>query len=131
MFLVDTDVLIWALRGRQPIIQLLARLRQEVAGPLAASVISVFEVWAGRHESEEQVTAEFLAELTHLAIDDEVALRAAELARFDRARGDSPSVPDLFIAAAALANDLILVTYNSRHFDYPEVKVYAEMPPLT
>ncbi len=131
MFLVDTDVLIWALRGREPVIQLLATLREEAGGPLAASVISVFEVWAGRHESEEQVTAEFLAEFTHLAIDDEVALRAAELARFDRARGDSPSVPDLFIGATALANDLALVTYNARHFDYPQVKVYAEMPPLT
>ena len=131
MFLVDTDVLIWALRGRQPVIQLLAELRQQADEPLAISVISVFEVWAGRHESEEQVTAEFLAELTHLAIDAEVALRAAELARCDRVRGASPSVPDLFIAAAALANDLTLVTYNTRHFDYPQVKVYAEMPSLT
>ena len=131
MFLVDTDVLIWALRGRQPVIQLLATLGQQTDEPLAISVISVFEVWAGRHESEEQVTAEFLAELTHLGIDDEIALRAAELARFDRVRGASPSVPDLFVAAAALANDLALVTYNSRHFDYPEVKVYADMPPLT
>ncbi len=131
MFLVDTDVLIWALRGRQPVIELLATLGQQASKPLAISVISVFEVWAGRHESEEQVTAEFLAEFTHLEIDDEVALRAAELARFDRVRGSSPSVPDLFVAAAALANDLTLVTYNTRHFDYPEVKVYAEMPPLT
>ncbi len=131
MFLVDTDVLIWALRGRQPVIQLLAELRQQASEPLAASVITVFEVWAGRHESEEQVTAEFLAEFTHLRIDDEIALRAAELARFDRASGYSPSVPDLFIAATALANDLTLVTYNTRHFDYPQVKVYAEMPVLT
>ncbi len=131
MFLVDTDVLIWALRGRQPVIDLLATLGQQASEPLAISVISVFEVWAGRHESEEQMTAEFLAEFTHLGIDDEVALRAAELARFDRACGHSPSVPDLFVAAAALANDLTLVTYNSRHFDYPEVKVYADMPPLT
>ena len=130
MFLVDTDVLIWALRGREPVIHLLATLREEAGGPLAASVISVFEVWAGRHESEEQVTAEFLAEFTHLAIDDEVALRAAELARFDRARGDSPSVPDLFIAATALANGLTLVTYNTRHFGYPGVNVRKNMPAL-
>jgi PIN domain nuclease of toxin-antitoxin system len=51
-YLIDSDVLIWHLRGHQPTVQLLRSLvqtspQEEAVLPLGCSVISVFEVWAG------------------------------------------------------------------------------------
>jgi len=51
-YLIDSDVLIWHLRGHQPTVQLLRSLvrtspQDKRVLPLGCSVISAFEVWAG------------------------------------------------------------------------------------
>jgi len=69
-YLIDSDVLIWHLRGHEPTVQLLRALAQrsreeEAVSPLGCSVISVFEVRVGMHPEEKASTEKFLVHPTN------------------------------------------------------------------
>ncbi|MBI3320163.1 MAG: PIN domain-containing protein [Candidatus Omnitrophica bacterium] len=61
-YLLDSDVLIWLLRGRQETAQRLEALE----GSFGISVISRAEIWAGAREAEQRdIEALFLSLATH------------------------------------------------------------------
>lgn len=113
-YLVDSDVLIWHLRGNQKAIDWLARLATQ--GTLAISAISVLEVQAGVKVGEEERTAAFLNGLVCHTIDRDVARQAGEYIRVYRSRGITLDAADSMIAATAVQQDLVLVTRNTPHY---------------
>ena len=118
-YLLDSDVLIWLLRGRRDTLERLERLE----GPFGLSVISRAEIWAGAREAEHrQIDALFLS-LTTYAADGAVADLAGRFLREYRRRGRPLELPDALIAATAVVHDLTLVTYNLPHFPMPEVRL--------
>ena len=77
-YLLDSDVLIWVLRGRQDTVALLDRLAVESGETLACSAMSVLEIWAGAKPTEAADTATFLDALEVIPVDRVVASRAAD-----------------------------------------------------
>lgn len=126
-FLLDTDVLIWHLRGHEPTESLLEDLEAEQ--PLGCSTVSVFEVWAGVRRQEEEVTRQFLAVLYKVPVDGRIAYRAAEYWREFRGKGVTLGRVDALIAATAHVLGLVLVTYNRSHYPMEDV-TYHDMMPL-
>ncbi len=118
-YLLDSDVLIWLLRGRSETLQRV----ESLDGPLGVSVVSRAEVWAGAREAEHRKIEDLFLSLTTYAVDGPVADLAGEFLRRYRRRGQSLELPDAFIAATAVVHGLMLVTYNLAHFPMPELKL--------
>ena len=115
-YLIDSDVIIWHLRGRAKTVELLQRLSDE--GPLACLVLSLTEVMRGAKAAELQSTEALLAELEVFDITREIAIMAASHVR--RGLG----MVDAQILATCLTYGLTLVTYNHKHFDVPEMNLF-------
>lgn len=118
-YLLDSDVLIWLLRGRPETLQRLETLD----GPFGVSVISRAEIWAGARDVEHRRIEELFLSLTTYGIDGPIADRAGNYLKQYRHRGRTLELADALIAATAVVNGLWLVTYNVSHFSMPELKL--------
>ena len=109
--LLDASVAIDFLRGHEA-----ARDVVEAANELAASEITRYEVVAGIRRGEEEATEDLLALPHWIPVGEEIARRAATLARDYRASHSGIEDADYLIAATALELDARLLTTNVRHF---------------
>lgn len=116
MIVADTDVLIDALRGREPFAR---RVAAEIeAGRLATTAISAFELLSGaRQPSERQRIEDLLAGLAVVPLDARAGAVAAELRRELEGRGESTGLADYLIAGICVGRSAPLMTRNRRHFE--------------
>ena len=121
-YLLDSDVIIWFLRGRQDVIGVVRTLERE--GPMSCSVISIMEIEVGIRETERARTYGLLDSLIDYPISKEIARRAGSYMRDFRSRGVTLNFADSLIAAAATVEDLTLVTLNARHYPMRDVALY-------
>lgn len=122
-FLLDTGVLIKALRGRTGALDLIADINER-ATPYV-SVVTYMEVMAGMHPREEPQTLDLLKALVTVPVTLPIADRAGRWMYAYARQGIQLSAPDTLIAATAARYGLILVTTNARHFPMPEVTVQS------
>ena len=119
--LVDTDILSDLLRGRNPEVQRRTAAYLAEHECLTISALTVFEVVRGRHQAAQpDRAAEFLGwarATTVIALDDECARVAGEIAGTLMRSGQTVGVADVLIAASAIVHHLTLVTGNVAHFD--------------
>lgn len=116
MIVADTDVLIDALRGRDPSAR---RVDLELeTGALATTAVTAIELRSGVHSprAASQV-ADLLAALLILPFDAEAAERAAGARRRLEEAGVPIGMADYLIAGICLARGAILLTRNRDHFE--------------
>jgi tRNA(fMet)-specific endonuclease VapC len=118
MYLIDTDTLIYALKGDQ---QVLRRFQETAADPKALSVVTYGELLYGalrsRQQQENLSKVRRLREIfpiveTTCAVMETYAAIKADI----EARGKPLDDFDLVIAATAISLGYRLVTNNVRHF---------------
>ncbi len=115
MIVADSDVLIDALRGREPAASRVAR--ELNAGALATTVISVFELVSGaRSDKTREKIERFLAPVMVLALDDPAARAAAAVRSALEAAGTPIGTADYLIAGICLSRSATLLTRNRAHF---------------
>jgi len=125
-YLLDSDTIIWHLRGRKEITEMLKDLQR--SGLPACSTISVLEVQLGvKTKDEEGKTNRFLESLKVFDVNMDIAKIAAQLIREYKAKGITMDIPDSIIASTCILHDLILVTYNRKHYPISELKFH--LPP--
>lgn len=130
-FLLDSNVLIYVLQSRQPVVDLLHQLvDEEEQERLALSALTVYEVLTGTPQAEELAVTEFLGSFEVIPVTGPIAARGALLSQWLRSRGQKPAVADTLIAATALAEDRTLVTYDVSHFRRLGVALYPDLPTL-
>jgi len=118
MFLLDTDITIYALKGRPDVV---AQLEKHARSPMAMSVISLMELYFGAHHSRQpESNLARVRALEHsfriLAADTSIAATFGSLKARMAAAGTMLDDFDLIIASTALAYNLTLVSNNERHF---------------
>jgi len=121
-YLLDSDIIIWHLRGQETVTEMLWDLQK--FGVPACSALSVLEVQLGVRQGEEEKTDRFLTALKIFDVDRATANKAAQLIRVSKTRGITLDLPDAVIAGTCILYDLILVTYNTKHYPIPELKFH-------
>lgn len=118
MFLLDTDTVIYALKGHATV---LTNLQEHLHDPMYLSTITMMELYYGAYKSQ-KVDAN-LAKLKTiesffiiLPPGPEAAEPFGKMKATLEAQGLRLADLDLIIAAAALTRNLTLVTNNHKHF---------------
>ena len=121
-YLLDTNILIYQLRGNQTVSKLLLELNQK--GALSISTVTRTEILAGMRPQEDTATLTLLDSLLSLPLDVAVADKAGRLIYQYAGQGNPLSFADALIWATALTHQLTLVTTNAKHFPMPELQLY-------
>ncbi|HEX9989783.1 MAG TPA: type II toxin-antitoxin system VapC family toxin [Chloroflexia bacterium] len=126
-YLIDTDWVVAALKGRADAQTLLTSLSEE---GLAVSLITYGEIYEGIYHGadplrHEQVFLAFLRDVDILPLNESIMQEFARVRGELRAQGNLIGDFDLLIAATAIHHDLTLVTRNTAHFQrVPNLSLY-------
>lgn len=118
--LIDTDILSLFFRGDPNVV---ARFDAYTAvhDQITTSIITYYEIVSGlKHRDAQKQLAlffDFAAQSNILPLTEESVIHSADLYASLREQGTPVDDIDLLIAGIALANGLVLVTHNRKHFD--------------
>lgn len=121
MYLLDTDILIWVLRGNTKIIEKISQLKDKA--PLSISVISIAEIYKNIFPSEIIPTEDYFAQHIQFTADQKVARIAGFYWQQYSKNLKNLSLTDCLIAATASVHETTLVSLNSKHFPMKDIKV--------
>jgi predicted nucleic acid-binding protein len=119
---IDSDVLIWHLRGERKALNLLKRLRDDEQFDLWIGAMQRAEVVFFMRPAEESSTLLFLAQFQTASVDQQIIDKAGEFYRKWNPRSGI-DVNDAFLAATVLRTGGIIYTLNSKHYPMSEVTV--------
>jgi len=115
MIIVDTDVLIWILRGRIDIKEKMLEFIQDISIKLFITPIQISEIYAGLKENEKIKTSLFLDSFPCITIDSQIGKLAGEYVnKYKKSHG--VTVSDSLIAACSKIHNLQLWTLNIKHY---------------
>src|SRR3989344_8760990 len=120
MYLIDTDILIWVLRGNKKYEELLQNLKNK--GPLSISTITIAEIYKNIFPSELVKTENVLNELQTWDVTPPVAKQAGLYWQEYVRRLKNLNITDCLIASTANLNNLTLVSLNTKHFPMEDIK---------
>ena len=117
-YLIDTDIIIFALRGDKTV---LAKFEENKNIPISISLITYAELVFGAKRSQNERTNMLkVNRIREIYPVEELNIGIMELFADIKANMYSKAMRiedmDLFIAATAIYNDLTLVTNNTKHF---------------
>jgi predicted nucleic acid-binding protein len=119
---IDSDVLIWHLRGKREALDLLIRLRDKERFELWTGAMQRAEVVFFMRPEEERDTLLFLSQLQTAAVDQRVIDLAGNLYRRWNP-SDGMDVNDALLAACAIDFGGRIYTLNTKHFPLADVLV--------
>lgn len=119
-YLLDTNICIYLIKKHPP--EVLAKFRQVQLKQLHIPSIAVFELYYGIEKNSSQqrnlsALENFIAPLTVVDFTQEAAKKAAKIRSVLEKQGTPIGVYDLQIAAIALAENMTLLTNNTREFE--------------
>jgi len=120
---IDSDVLIWHLRGERKALNLLKRLRDKEQFDLWIGAMQRAEVLFFVRPPEESATLLFLSQFQTASVDQQIIDKAGELYRKWNPRSGT-DVNDAILAATVLQTGGKIYTLNSKHYPMPEVTVH-------
>lgn len=119
MYLIDTDVLIWVLRGNKKYTDFLLKLKEEDIPSI--STITIAEIYKNIYPSEIVKTENLINEFQIFEVTVVVAKQAGLYWQQYAKKLKNLSLTDCIIAATASVNNSILVSLNSKHFPMKDI----------
>ena len=118
MFLLDTNTVIYSLKGDESVRKNISR---HITDPMKISAVTLMELYYGAYKSQQ--VEKNLAKIKLLENTLEVlhvGMESVEVFGIYKAKLEKTGIPlddfDLILASCALANNLVLVTNNTKHF---------------
>ena len=120
--LLDSDVIIAWLRGRQPAAEVIPELLAR-GDTLTWTPVSIAEIFAGVRKGEEAAVSKLFLILDTLVLTAKVGKKAGEyLKSYSRSHG--VELGDALIAAAAHSKEIPLWTFNRKHYPMKDVCLF-------
>jgi len=118
-YLLDTNICIYLIKKRPP--KVLEQFRQHSPQDVSISVITLFELEYGIEKSQykqrsKSALAKFLQSLNLVHLDHSSAIESAKIRAQLEIKGMPIGPYDLLIAGIARAQNMILVTNNTKEF---------------
>lgn len=118
MYLLDTDIVIYSLKGHSAVKK---NLERNLHAALKISIVTLMELYCGAYKS--QKVASNIGKIKRIENAVEIIAlgrESAEIFAMLKADLEKSGIPlddfDLILAACALSHDLVLVTNNVKHF---------------
>ena len=121
-YLLDTTTIIDYLNGRSHVVSLVRSLAVE-GHKLGVCCINVAEVYSGLKDREREVAVKLLSSMEYYTITFNIARQAGEYRNTFARRGITLTTSDVLVAAAAVANQSVLLTANVSHYPMTELQV--------
>ncbi len=119
---IDSDILIWHLRGEPRALNLLSKLHNNENIALWTGAMQRAEVVFFMRPTEEETTLLFLSQFETASVDQWTIDKAGELFRkWNPSNGTD--VNDAILAATAIRAGGQLFTLNTKHYPMPELAV--------
>jgi hypothetical protein len=115
MILIDSDIIIWILRGNSDIKDQMEVFVNDINEKLFITPIQISEIYAGLKEKERIDTSLFLETLPCLEINDHVGKLAGEYLNIYK-KSHGLTLADAMIAACSKIYNLKLWTLNKKHY---------------
>lgn len=123
MYLIDTDILIWVLRGDKKHEDFLQNLKNHSS--LSISTITIAEIYKNIFPSEIVKTENVLNEFQAWDVTPPIAKQGGLYWQQYAKRLKNLSLTDCLIAGTANVNNVTLVSLNSKHFPMKDIKVIS------
>lgn len=115
MIMVDSDILIWILRGKNQFREKLLDLAETTDGMLFITPVQIAEIHAGLKKDEFERTEKLLDSLISIDVNRILGKLAGEFMKKYH-KSHSLTLADAIIAAAAAENNLKMWTMNTKHY---------------
>lgn len=116
MICLDTSILIDFFRKEKKENSLFFRLTQQYR-IFTVSVITEYEIFVGSNPEQQEFWENFFSRIVVLPFDSASSQMAVQIFKDLKAKNKLIEIPDIFIAATAIQNNLPLATTNLKHFD--------------
>ncbi len=124
MIIIDTDVLIWILRGDKTIGETFKQVIAETKGYVYITPIQVAEIYKGLRTKERLKVEAFLETLNVIDINKNIGRIAGEfLNKYEGSH--NVTIADALVGAAAKINAFKLWTLNKKHYPMFSDKEFA------
>ena len=125
MLMLDSDVIIWLLRGKPEVMGAFEAALRWSQGNVCISPVQVAEICAGIRDKEHKKVEAVLSIFRIIPIDEHCGILAGGYLRI-YAKSHAVTLSDAFIAATALTSSALLWTMNTKHFPMlPEKTLYS------
>lgn len=115
MVVIDTDIIIWILRGNKDIEELFKKVVIETGGYIFITPIQIAEIYAGIRQKERLDAENFIESLSVIDINKNIGRLAGDfINRYGRTH--NVTMADAMIAASTKINVFKLWTLNKRHY---------------
>lgn len=121
MYLVDTDILIWIIRGERQYVQWFEDLKKGTS--LSISSVTIAEIYKNVFPSELVNTEAIINDFTVWDVTGSIAKQAGLYWQQYTKRFKNLSLLDCMIAATAREHDLTLLSLNLKHFPMKDIKM--------
>lgn len=120
MYLIDTNILILAIAGKEPNASFLKEIVKQ--NQLVLSVIVIAEFLSRPSDAEQQVFGKLIGRFPTLEIKLSTAQMAAKFRRESK-KTVRTALLDCLLAAQAYEHDLVLVTNNTTDFPMSDIEI--------
>lgn len=115
MVVIDSDILIWVLRGNPQITDKFNKTVIETEGNIFITPVQIADIFAGVLPKEKTMVESFMSSLGVISIDEKIGRQAGE---FINKYGKSHSVTlaDAMVASATRISGCEIWTRNKKHY---------------
>lgn len=122
MYLIDTNIVIWVIRGNTIYEDILQKLKDKT--PLSISTITIAEIYKNVLPGEQLKTEDVLDNFENYEVTSKIAKLSGLYWQQYSKKYKNFSIVDCLIAATARENNLTLLTLNTRHFPMDDINVF-------